>query len=237
MSINNKNANDIKASHEEVALLLPWYLNGTLEPKEHREVESHLAVCSECRLEMEGLKMIQSAIVESNETISVPALELDSVMDRIEAYEANYEAKRKPSLGISWWRKIQELIPSISLPSLSPVPVAAAALIIIQFAVIAGLVGKFYFEKPSIFKVLSGPEEAIQSSGSRILVAFQEGASEKEIRETLLQIGGKIVDGPKAQGLYVVEISMAPKSEKSLDKVLEELRAKTGVIKLAEPAY
>jgi len=70
MSINNKNVNDIKASHEEVALLLPWYLNGTLEPKEHRKVENYLAVCSECRLEMEELKIIQSAVIESNETIS-----------------------------------------------------------------------------------------------------------------------------------------------------------------------
>ena len=34
---------------QEATLQLPWWLNGSLEPAERREVEDHLASCASCR--------------------------------------------------------------------------------------------------------------------------------------------------------------------------------------------
>ncbi|HEX4953292.1 MAG TPA: zf-HC2 domain-containing protein [Thermoanaerobaculia bacterium] len=41
----------------EILERLPWYLNGTLDPREKDEVTSHLASCAECRRELEELRL------------------------------------------------------------------------------------------------------------------------------------------------------------------------------------
>nr|HRC86425.1 zf-HC2 domain-containing protein [Thermoanaerobaculia bacterium] len=43
----------VAADHGEIELLLPWYVNQTLDDTEIAWVESHLAECAECRAEVE----------------------------------------------------------------------------------------------------------------------------------------------------------------------------------------
>jgi hypothetical protein len=45
--------NEICARVQE---LLPWWLNGSLEAADRREVEDHLAACAGCRAELEGTR-------------------------------------------------------------------------------------------------------------------------------------------------------------------------------------
>lgn len=51
--------------HRRCGELLPWYLNGTLEPKERREVEAHLGECPSCRLELEELRGLREVAAAS----------------------------------------------------------------------------------------------------------------------------------------------------------------------------
>lgn len=46
-------------THAQMSLLLPWYLNGTLEVDELREVEAHLKRCLTCRRELQQLSLLQ----------------------------------------------------------------------------------------------------------------------------------------------------------------------------------
>ncbi|HSC36101.1 MAG TPA: hypothetical protein VLG45_12565, partial [Thermodesulfobacteriota bacterium] len=62
-------------------------------------------------------------------------------------------------------------------------------------------------------------------------VSFRSTATEKEIRETLGRIGGRIVDGPKEGGLYIVDLPDQPKPGTTVDSVIEELKARPDVIK------
>jgi anti-sigma factor RsiW len=39
----------LRDAHEQAQMLLPWHVNGSLEPGEAALVEAHLAECAECR--------------------------------------------------------------------------------------------------------------------------------------------------------------------------------------------
>src|SRR5690606_2872904 len=109
-------------------------------------------------------------------------------------------------------------------------PAGAAALVLLQLAIIIGLVYKVYLGEPESYVVLSGPEETA-ASGPVIIVSFVDTATEAQIRETLSEIDGRIIDGPKAGGLYVVGLPAEAGSEKSVEQVIEELKSDKEVIK------
>ncbi len=50
--------------HPEV-LLLPWFLSGTLEVAERKQVTAHLAQCAACRTELESLTVLRRLLRDS----------------------------------------------------------------------------------------------------------------------------------------------------------------------------
>jgi len=223
-------------THEEINLLLPWYLNGTLESEEKEAVKKHLSGCSLCTSEVEELQMLRNGIVRAserqNEMMSVPVERMEqNIMDRIETFEesaANQRSSVSPSSSESVWSRIQGFLDGISMPSLSPV--AMAALFVIQFAIILGLAGTLYFSEPE-YEVLSGNPQTAEITGPVVMISFQDSATEKEIREILTSIDGRIIDGPKAGGLYVVELPEETANEKIMENVIQDLSTNTNVIK------
>jgi anti-sigma factor RsiW len=49
------------ATHKVVDVLLPWFVNGTLEDEERALVEQHLRQCERCRREVEWLQELHAA--------------------------------------------------------------------------------------------------------------------------------------------------------------------------------
>lgn len=47
------------------ALLLPWFLSGTLEAAERKQVTAHLAQCAACRTELESLTVLRRLLRDS----------------------------------------------------------------------------------------------------------------------------------------------------------------------------
>jgi anti-sigma factor RsiW len=45
--------------------LLPWYLSGTLNDTERRQVTAHLARCHVCRAELEALTLVRRMVREA----------------------------------------------------------------------------------------------------------------------------------------------------------------------------
>lgn len=48
--------------HDEVARLLPWYVNGSLDADERAQVERHCAVCLTCRAELDVERRLATAV-------------------------------------------------------------------------------------------------------------------------------------------------------------------------------
>lgn len=223
-------------SHEEINLLLPWYSNGTLDTEEKEAVKKHLSGCSLCAMEVEELSILRNNIVEANESqnemLSVPVERMEmNVLDRIDSFQELSEensSRVSASTSDSIWSRVQGMLDGIAMPSLSPV--GMAALFFIQFAIILGLAGTLFFTEPE-YEVLSGNTQIQVTNGPTIMLSFKDSATEKEIREILRNVDGRIIDGPKAGGLYIVELPEEMRNEKIMENVIDDLSSNTKVIK------
>ena len=219
--------------HSEVRELLPWYANSTLGNAERELVVAHLASCQECARELENLAMLQRAIVETGNRVEVPrSLTLDRALARIEEYEQTKarEANRRPALDslreriIEFWSNLWQTTPAWPL-----------AMIAVQFILLVCLGGAFYYQQNKgnvVYTTSSAPSR--DKSSTRIVVSFDDNASEHEIRQAISAVHGKIVDGPSALGLYTIQVPIPVEHTAEIQQALTTLRRDDRVVRFAE---
>jgi len=202
---------------EGMDLLLPWYLNQTLEKGENEEVRRHLLSCPICRQELEVIKRQEERYRSTAEEVPIPQT-FPHVLTEIEKREQG---------GI--WQRIASLMPR-------PQPALAATLIMIQFLVIIGLVTLLALNPwgagEQLYRTLSGPS-SVEGKGPRISILFQDQVQEKTAREIILEINGTIVQGPTPMGIYTVELKFEMSPEE-LQHVISSLRQKKDTIRFVE---
>jgi hypothetical protein len=212
--------------HQRVWELLPWYANGTLAERERERVEAHLAACLRCQEEERVCRSTAGALAEAGEVAPAPhPVQLQRMLARVE----ESEREERESAG---GRRL--LAPLRSLVQATPRPLRGA--LAAQAAVILLLVGFLVWSArhptpPASYLTLSNPEPAAVPS-VRLRVMFSPQATEREIRDLLHGIQGKIKDGPSPSGAYTVEV---PAASDPADVVLARLRSEPQVM-LAEPA-
>lgn len=202
---------------EGVDLLLPWYLNETLEKGEQKAVKKHLVSCPICQQEMVMIKREREMYQSTAEEVPVPQT-FPHLIAEIEKREQG-----------SIWQRITTLIPR-------PQPAFTTTLIVAQLLVIIGLVGLLALNPwgagEKIYHTLSG-STAIEGKGPRLTILFQDGVQEKTAREVILAIKGTIVKGPSPMGIYTVELK-SEMSPEELQGVISSLRQKRDVIRFVE---
>lgn len=202
--------------HEEMDLLLPWFVNGTLSAEARRRVAAHLEACARCREEEQLLRALEAAVLEEPSPTPSPALLRDTLA-------------RLPQRAPGWRDRFAAwLAPPTRLRRAAAV---AGAVLVLQTVVIGGFLGGWL--SPATYEPLSVSPTA-QGSGPRLVVAFQEGVSERTMRETLQEFQATIVAGPSPLGFYTVELP----SEEAVreEQRLAEIRARNEVIRFAERA-
>ncbi len=219
---------NLSDSYHPTAILLPFYLNGTLSDQERQEVDSHLAECQDCQNELEMMKEVHTEVKTYYAQLPQPS---PNVFSRVRAkIEQEAAAERKASISlkdeskVSLGTKLQKFLHSVF--STQWAPALAMSLILGQ----AGLLmwslsgGPIGTHGPVIER--SVPPATIQPVPSKLEIAFQSQTSEKEIRETLQNIYARIVDGPTLDGRYIIEVSENDPAR--LKKIIEKLsRQKT----------
>ena len=83
------NATDHESQHRELALLLPWYVNDTLENAEREQVALHLAVCDECADAVTSLQAIKSGLIDDRLTPIMPTPNPELVLERADSRAAS----------------------------------------------------------------------------------------------------------------------------------------------------
>jgi hypothetical protein len=83
--------------HDEIDLLLPWYVNDTLDPTEHDRVANHVATCKECQENVSLLADVQAAVVRNEATPLVPQPRLNELLDAINLQDQSRQRDRSPS--------------------------------------------------------------------------------------------------------------------------------------------
>lgn len=227
--------NQVGTCDHEAALLLPWYVNGTLTQEERRAVEDHLVTCHICPDELVGLVKVQALLDrELTEAPERSAALWPKVRGSIRELQASSQGVARQHVRTAWaW------LSGLLRPALRPAwALAALVLMVIQAAVIVGLVARGPLQVGPEYRTLTGQTTLGQLSGQRVRlrVAFVEQAPEQAIRATLAEIRATIVDGPSAAGFYLIDVPLDGGAVKSPEEARRALRARPEVVRFAELA-
>lgn len=242
-------------THEEACELLSWYVNESLAETEAAKVKTHLSVCNECQQEIETINELKNIVWLSNENLPSPSTQVfESIMNRIVEYEATRADNIRSENFLS---KLQSFF-SETLSTWNTFSKLAFAT---QFVILFLLIGAFLLsfqrsrqleflatqektradqnekqleEMKNKYIVLVGSNGVDLANTVRINIAFQEKATEREIRELLSSINATIINGPSEQ-FYVITLPVKDADrQKVLNEGLEKLKANSKVILFAE---
>ncbi|MCB1889701.1 MAG: hypothetical protein KDH20_18990 [Rhodocyclaceae bacterium] len=183
--------------------LLPWYVNGTLEDGDRQWVERQLAANPEWQAELGWMQSLQTRMRESEPEFA-PSQGFDRLLARVRHGQETAHTRRAPQAQTGGGL-MATLSAWLERFSLTPALAGAAAVVAVQFGVIALLVnqqGELKSEYERFRSVNSG--EIV--SGPALEVVFKSDALEREIRETLVRIGGTLAGGPGQLGIYLVYV-------------------------------
>ena len=168
----------LDATHRVVDVLLPWFVNGTLESEERELVERHLADCKVCSREVEWLRELHSACAVA--------------------------AGPGGSPGVSHLhQRLMDAPTAVQMAACQRVRPWSGALIAAQLAVIlvlgALVVGSDEPRAP--YRTLSAA-----ASSASLVVVFDPAATESDFRRSLRAAGARIVDGPTQANAYLLDV-------------------------------
>lgn len=226
--------------HARTVKLLPWYLSGRLDSRELRAVEAHLAGCDRCQRELESLEALRMATLESDGDLPHAGADLlDRAMARIEELEVEAgEQVTAPQTRIagSPLAGAAEAPRNLWADLWSPLPTPARVVVVAQLILVVVLGGALLRtgSGEGFLTLGNGGADSSVGQSSRITVVFAEGVAEQTLRETLLELGARLVDGPSAAGFYTLEVPIPPENEAELEALLDGLRRRRDVIRFAE---
>lgn len=223
------------AACSEVSNLLPWYANRTLEAEESARVEVHLADCGDCRAELALWREVGEA-AETQPEAPFAAPPVETILARIDALAtsapADAPATSGPAEALATRPSARRRAPRRS----SGVPGWARAVIGAQTLLAAGLMGVVLLRTPApappgaSFETLTTAETP-RAEGAALRVAFADDVTLGDLRSLLDEIGGRIGDGPTADGLYTLRLPDLPAAVRALELLRRDAR-----VRRAEPA-
>ncbi|MDA0679668.1 MAG: anti-sigma factor [Proteobacteria bacterium] len=87
--------------HEQVSLLLPWFVNNTLDDMEREIVQNHIDECSECEKDVALYSSLRSAVTRSSPTPILPNANLTRLLDSIDGAKVFPSTRRIPRFRIT----------------------------------------------------------------------------------------------------------------------------------------
>ncbi len=205
--------NDLPDVHP-VALLLPWYVTGTLSEHERQEVDRHLATCPDCQTELEDLRMLAGQVRAANLESAVP--------DTFRATLARIRESERPRQ-----TRVLEVARNGLRALFSPtwVPAAVLALILVQSGMLVWM-----SQRSTAGGEISS--RGLQSPATRLTLVFRPTATERDIRLLLLEAHAHLMSGPSKEGAYIVEIPTTDAAR--IEQRLATLRGRHDVVQSAD---
>ncbi len=210
---------------EELDLLIPWYVNGTLTPDESARVEAAARADASFRRALDvALEDREQVYAEAN-ALGKPG---SRVLERILA-ETSRSARAAPT---TLAQRFREIVTALSPRSLAMAGMAAAVLIVAQGATL-GWMATGWNETPAI-ELASGGQERTDMAFI-FAVRFADGAQLAGIVALLENQDLTIVDGPLAGKLFVVGRPKDSASTSPADETLKSLLAAQTLVQFASP--
>lgn len=206
---------------EELALLLPFYANGSLAAAERARIEAALQSSAALRAELEAVRSLQRMVQHGGAQFGTlgeaeTSARLETLLTRIDAEtEASPQqaAPTRPHVPArpGFWASL------FSFHWQPALAATAAVVVLVQSGAITYLATR---DTPSSYGTLSGPDRT--ASKAAILLQFKTGARWFDIHSLMMQEDLHFVAGP-ADGTISV-VPNKPKSEAEIAALINHLR-------------
>jgi anti-sigma factor RsiW len=215
---------------EEIEMLLPWYVTGRLEPAEMARVDACLAAHPEMARQLDLVRAELEETVAANAALGAPsAAATERIMAALPA--ARPAAAVRRALG-RLWERAEALFVAPTPGAVRWAALAVAALVVVETAALVALVGA-PGERGGTYQTASGVDSG---EGIAALVVFADGANAGAISRTLTDFDARIVDGPKAGGIYKIRLRTEDRSPAARDALLRRLAERRDVVRSVLPS-
>lgn len=195
------------AAHKVADVLLPWFVNGTLEKDELAFVQRHLSACARCQREVQWLRELRAACVDGEATPGASTVFRNLRRQLDEPRAGRGKAGSLPRL----WRRA---------PSWSRWAMAAqlAVIVVLGAALVPATDG------PTLYRTLGARSAAAPTTGT-LVVVFDPTTTESDLRRILRNAGARVADGPTETNAYVLKVAPERRVEAA-----QTLRAEPAVV-------
>ncbi|WP_446809863.1 zf-HC2 domain-containing protein [Methylomonas sp. 2BW1-5-20] len=220
MTVTTSNS---QAEHQQVQLLLPWYINQSLQPHERLIVEAHIRHCLLCRRELVGLHKLANAITQTSDLDAAAETSFAGLAGKLPAREPN-----PLSSGAFKQQTPRHRLSSYVKHSGFRYAMAASLLL--------ALLLPFGWRTLPIpnegFRTLSAARPG-SSQDPELRVVFAKSSSEADIAGVLAALHGQRVGEVNSAGALTVRLN-SNDGKPSLEQAIAILRSRPDVL-LAEP--
>lgn len=229
MKANSSSSAD---SHANLVLLLPWYVNNTLEASEHQQVEQHLRSCLICRRELIALRKLAVDVKQATD-LDVAAeasfAGLQAKLQKKPVMPVNTVVAFKTQANVAKGAENSRRLLSFSGGGFKGWAIAASLLLV---ATLPLMLPKQQTADLASYYTLSAAKPEV-THNNQIRVVFAKHLADQDIELLLNKIHATKIDGPNSVGAYTLSFTETDQPTNLTDK-LALLRSRQDVI-LAEP--
>lgn len=213
---------------EEIEMLLPWYTTGRLGRADMAKVESYLARHPEVGRQLELVRSEQEETAAANEVLGSPPA---GAVDRLIASLPRARQGRLPfRAGATLVQRVAEFFTAPTASGVQWAAIAVAGLVAVQAAAIATLL---LSDRSGTYQAASGRQTG---DGISALVVFTDEATIPTISELLAEFDARIVDGPKAGGVYKIRLRMEDRLPAAREALLRRLAERRSIVRAVLPS-
>jgi anti-sigma factor RsiW len=205
--------------HDEISVLIPWYVNGSIGEGDRQRVDGHLTQCAQCREDMALERRVYAGMSVEPGVEYMPAASLKRLQCRLDgltaALPAEAEAEATPAPSVVAGRRTFTWL-GVMAASVAIMAVAVSMLAADRWMQSRARAGALYStvttSKPR------APDEVIRA-------VFAPTITLVELQAVLEEAGLRIVSGPTEAGVY----SLAANSGRPVSASLASLRGQAKV--------
>lgn len=223
------------SEREEIEMLVPFYVTGRISAEDARRVDDYLKRNPDFAEHIELARDERAATVSVNEALGFPsARSADRIFEAIAAEPVpKGAAARARAKGL--FAAVREFFAAPTPRAVRYAAVAAAALFLVQAAVLGTMLSGPGTQPGGSYQTASGPKGAA-ADGTVALIAFQPAAALSDITRVLTSADATIIEGPLKGGLYKIRLSAAAEGKPDAARRIEALKAEAAVIKTVLPS-
>lgn len=225
------------SKREEIEMLLPLYVTGTLSSEEQVMVEAYLQENPDIEPQLDLIQQEREASIAIHEELgTLPSGALNKLHEKLDVLEQQHSTMRT---GSSHSVRTNSLLQSLKTffleltdfnTNLGKIAVAAAVLVII---VQTSIIGSFMTapSRSGSFETASRTETATNiTAGTSLLIAFTETSTTQDIVSLITEFRGTIISGPTEDGFFTVRISETPLSDEKIEQIIKDLEGRDATV-------